>query len=247
MPSLSIIPARAVMDRSLTPTQLRVLCAVGIHTNRLGGGVWTSVNTLADEAGVSRSTVQRACRELEASGYLRCLERPGRTNLYEVVLDEPMTQVTGDTGRTGEAPPRSQLCGPTPVIAVTPERPKRTSPKNEYGEAEREIVNHIWRVYPKRPEPHSYPAALKAIVPLLRQGVDGGRLLRSAERYAAHCGLNKTEPQYVKSMPRFFADDFWKAYDVVLVHGRTREEWARSGQDVSKFDSLAATITQRSA
>jgi hypothetical protein len=49
-------------------------------------------------------------------------------------------------------------------------------------------------------------------------------------------------------MPRFFADDFWRAYDVVLVQGRTREEWARSGQDVSKFDRLLAEqSTQRRA
>jgi hypothetical protein len=65
-------------------------------------------------------------------------------------------------------------------------------------------------------------------------------LVRAAERYATHCALNKTEPQYVKSLPRFFADDFWRAYDVALVHGRTREEWARSGQDVLVFDQLLA-------
>jgi hypothetical protein len=27
-------------------------------------------------------------------------------------------------------------------------------------------------------------------------------------------------------------------YDVPMVHGRTREEWARSGQDVLEFDRL---------
>jgi len=29
---------------------------------------------------------------------------------------------------------------------------------------------------------------------------------------------------------------------VVTVEGRTREEWARSGQDVAEFDRLAVSV-----
>jgi hypothetical protein len=32
----------------------------------------------------------------------------------------------------------------------------------------------------------------------------------------------------------------WEQYSQVTVHGRTRDEWARSGQDVSEFDRLAS-------
>lgn len=240
MPSLSIIPARAVMDQRLTPNQLRVLCAIGIHTDKLGGNVWTSVRTLAREANVSERTVQTACVVLVEYGYLRVVPRPGSTNLYEVQLDAPPQPASGEGVQ--------ELVRGRGATATAPKRPQGTTPKHSESSAEeRAVLQALWTTYPKRPEPHSFPAALKALVPVLRAGVDGARIIRAVERYAAHCRLNQTEPQYVKSMPRFFADDFWKAYDVVLVHGRTREEWARSGQDVSKFDSLAATLTQRSA
>jgi DNA-binding transcriptional MocR family regulator len=225
MPNLSIIPAQAVMDRDLTATHLRVLCAIGLHTNKLGGGVWTSLGTLAEEAGVSRSTVKRACEELETRGYLRRTERPGTTHLYEVVLDPAHL---GEPGVRSSGRPGGQ------VIAVTPKRPKLTTPHNELVE----LVDALKLTYPKRPEEPPYPALLKAVDAALKAGARPDQLERAADRYRVHCQLNGTEPQYVKSLVRFLTDGVWQAYDVKTVYGRTREEWARSGQDVLEFDRL---------
>ena len=225
MPNLSIIPARAVMDRELTPTQLRVLCAIGIHTNKLGGGVWTSVRTLASEAGVSERTVQTACGVLVERGYLTVVARPGRSNLYEVQLD---------------APPQ-QLLHPTPAIAAAPERPKGTPPKQQ-GVTKTEL-DALDAAYPQRPEPPVWPAVVKELNVLVRDGVPFETIRRCAERYATHCALNHTDPQYVKSLHRWLADGMWRNYDVLTVHGRTREEWKRSGQDVLEFDRLAGLTT----
>lgn len=221
MPNLSIIPARAVMDRELTPTQLRVLCAIGIHTNKLGGGVWTSVRTLASEAGVSERTVQTACGVLVERGYLTVVARPGRSNLYEVQLD---------------APPQ-ELLHPTPAIAAAPERPQRTTPKPQ-GATKAEL-DALGAVYPERPEPPIWPAVVKELNALLWDGVPFEKIRRCAERYAVHCRLNQTDPKYVKTLHRWLADGMWRTYDVLTVHGRTREEWKRSGQDVLEFDRLA--------
>jgi len=229
MPNLAIIPAQAVMDRELSHTQLRVLCAIGIHTNKLGGGVWTSINTLADESGVSRSTVKRACEELAERGYLRITERPGTTHLYEVVLDPVHL---GDPTPSSSGRPGGQ------VIAVTPKRPKRTTPSNAISAEELEIVDALWKTYPKRPEPPPFVPVRNATLALLRSGVSGDRLIRAAHRYAVQCQLNHVEPMYVKSLQRFLTDGAWEVYDVKTVHGRTREEWARSGQDVLEFDRL---------
>jgi hypothetical protein len=229
MPNLSIIPASAVMDRDLTATHLRVLCAIGLHTNKLGGGVWTSLNTLADEAGVSRSTVKRACEELETRGYLRRTERPGTTHLYEVVLDP---------GHLGEPGVSSSGRTDTQVIAVTPKRPKRTTPPNAISAEEQGIVDALWKTYPKRPESPPFIPVRNAALALLRSGVSGERLIRAAHRYAAQCALNQVDPKYVKSLHRFLTDGAWEVYDVKTVYGRTREEWARSGQDVLEFDRL---------
>jgi hypothetical protein len=49
MPSLSIIPSAAVADERLTDLHIRVLCAIGTFSNRLGGNVWASVQTLASQ------------------------------------------------------------------------------------------------------------------------------------------------------------------------------------------------------
>jgi DNA-binding transcriptional MocR family regulator len=227
MPNLSIIPAAAVMDPELTPTQLRVLCAVGIHTNKLGGGVWASVRTLAREANVSERTFQAACVVLVTKGYLVIKARPGQTNLYDVVLQ--------DTPAAATAPhPRNSSDTPTPAIATAPKRPKGTIPHNELVE----LVDALKVAYPKRPEEPPYPALLKAAGAALASGAAPDQLYRAARRYAAHCQLNATEPKYVRSLVRFLTDDAWRAYDVATVHGRTREEWARSGQDVLEFDRL---------
>lgn len=234
MPNLSIIPAKAVMDRELTPTQLRVLCAIGIHTDRLGGNVWASVRTLAAEAGVVERTVQRACEELVTRGYLRVVARPGRTSLYHVILEPGETGDMAVTPDRPVTPPPTQLCHPTPDTAVSPKRPQETTPHNVVVG----LVDALRSVYPRRPDELPFPAILKAAGEALKAGATPAQLLRAAQRYAAHCSLNKTEPRYVRSLTRFLTDEAWRAYDVVTVHGRTREEWARSGQDVLEFDRL---------
>lgn len=226
MPNLSIIPAAAVLDRELTHSQLRALCAVGIHTDKLGGGVWASVKTLATEAGMSERTFQMACAALVERGYLVVKPRVGRTNLYEVVLQTP-PQPT--------APPQ-ELLHPTPAVAVAPKRPQLTTPK--LPSAAREDVDALIAAYPERPEPHIWPAVLKEVNALVHSGVPMHNLLRCAERYAVHCKLNGTEPKYVKTLHRWLADGVWKTYDVRTLYGRTREEWIRSGQDVAEFDRL---------
>jgi isocitrate dehydrogenase kinase/phosphatase len=71
--------------------------------------------------------------------------------------------------------------------------------------------------------------------------VSPDNLYRAAQRYAESVLRERTEPKFVKSLHGFFSDDYWRAYDVALVEGRTREEWARSGQDVAEFDRLAGS------
>ena len=231
MPNLSIIPAAAVMDRDLTHTQLRVLCAIGVHTDKLGGNVWTSVKTLADEAGVSERTVQTACQALTERGYLRITTRSGRTNLYEVVLHTPPQPA---------APPQ-QLLHPTPAIAAAPKRPQLTTPK--LPGATKDELRALEETYPERPEPIVWSPVVKELNALIREGVPFERIRRAAARYAVHCELNQTDAKYVKTLHRWLADGAWRAYDVITVHGRTREEWRRSGQDVLEFDRLAG-LTQ---
>ena len=239
MPVLSIIPAAAVSDASVTDTQLRVLCAIGTFTNRLGGNVWASVPTLAKACQLSVRTIQRAVPALIAAGYLRRMDRPGRTPIYEVVLERGVTVETlgGDSLVTpppsGESPKREE--------ERSPQRNKRKATTHLWMDPHfMSTMDIIWRTYPKRPEPYSYMAARHAIGELVDAGASQQRLIQSAVQYAQYVLRTATDPKYTKGIVAFYRDGFWEQYTVATVHGRTREEWARSGQDVSEFDRLAS-------
>ena len=239
MPHLSIIPSAAVADASLSDAHVRVLCAIGTFTNRLGGNVWASVQTLAAGSNLSERTIQRSVQTLTDRGYLRVKPREGRTNLYEIVLDNTAWGVTpvsggGDSsdggGVTGESPKRSSI---TISITKPPKVKKASHP------ALKELLADIWDAYPKRLTPHIYIPTRAAIDKLLSDGVNPSHLYQAAQRYAEYVVREKVELKFVKSLHGFFTDDYWRAYDLETVHGRTREEWARSGQDVAEFDRLA--------
>ena len=242
MSNLCIIPAAAVADHDLSDTQVRVLCAIGTFTNRLGGNVWASVKTLAAGSNLSERTVQRCIPALIDKGYLRMETRTGRTNLYEIVLDrapEGVTPVSGgcDTadggGVTAVSPKRYKL------TVNTTKPPKVVSTQHP---ALSDLTHAIWAVYPPRLTPHLFVPSRAAIATLLASGVSPDNRYRAAQRYAESVLRERTEPKFVKSLHGFFSDDYWRGYDITLVEGRTREEWARSGQDVAEFDRLAVSV-----
>ena len=211
-------------DERLTDTQIRVLCAIGTFTNKLGGNVWASVPTLAKQSSLSTRSVQRALPHLVACGYVTRIERPGRTNLYEIVLTQPV--VGGDCAVT------------PPMTPESPKRPNRTTPL--LTEQENKWVNAMYEDFPKRDTPHAYIPARNAIIALTRSGVPIARMAQAVAAYRDKLVSEQTEPRYVKSCHGFFSDGYWLAYDAVRVYGRTRQQWAASGQDVAEFDRIAA-------
>lgn len=224
MPNLSIIPAAAVADPRLTDVHIRVLCAIGTHTNRLGGNVWASVATLAKESNLSDRTVQRSIVALVEAGFIRKTERIGRTNLYDVVLD----------GVTAESP--------TPVTVVTPplttQSPKREEERYTITSDDRQCMAYCWTTFPKRDIPTPYAPFAVAFRDLRAAGVSCDDIAAAAHGYAAYVLKEGTEPKYIKTIHRFFADGSWESHCTKTVGGRTRDEWARSGQDVAEFDRL---------
>lgn len=230
MPHLSIIPANAVADEALTDTQVRVLCAIGTFTNRLGGNVWASVQTLAKACNLNPRTVQRALPVLLKAGYLRSLVRPGRTTLYEVVLDRPLTLESEGGDSVVTPPPTTQ----------SPKRLRENDTSNDLRNFALQVTKAIFSVYPKRDTPHLFPPALRAVTECLKQGASPERMVDAASLYAQEVQRKGTEPRFVRTIVRFYQDGAWEHHVAeVRVHGRTREEWARSGQDVTEFDRLA--------
>ena len=63
------LAARAVADRALTATYVRVLAFLAIHADRLGVA-WPSQETTAASLGINRATVCRATKRLRELGYL---------------------------------------------------------------------------------------------------------------------------------------------------------------------------------
>ena len=96
------LAARAVADRSLTATHVRVLAVIGIYAGR-DGTAWPSQETIAAVIGVNRATVCRAIKRLLAGGYLDRYRKPtsrGRyRNVYRLLYPS-------------YAPPRAQDAAP---------------------------------------------------------------------------------------------------------------------------------------
>ena len=78
------LAARAVADRGLTATHVRVLAVIGIYAGR-DGTAWPSQETIAAVIGVNRATVCRAIKRLLAGGYLDRYRKPASRGRYRNV------------------------------------------------------------------------------------------------------------------------------------------------------------------
>lgn len=91
-PRYSVVPADACYDQNLSHGDLRILLAIGHHTDRAG---WChfSQGKLAARLGLARETVNRSTRKLVEAGYLQKYDMriEGRGNLcrYRILMDRP--------------------------------------------------------------------------------------------------------------------------------------------------------------
>ncbi len=122
MPKLCIIPSRALADPEMTPTELRVLLAVGTFTSRDGTGVWASNATLAETANLDKRNMRRALLELVKRGYISKRERIGNTSVLAIVLDDPLQGGEGKFTQGGGA-----AFAPPGGVESTPRTTQRTS------------------------------------------------------------------------------------------------------------------------
>jgi DNA-binding MarR family transcriptional regulator len=80
----SKLAARAVADRSLTATHVRILAVIGIYAGR-DGIAWPSQDTIAMVVGINRATVCRAIKRLRERGYLDRYRKPTSRGRYRNV------------------------------------------------------------------------------------------------------------------------------------------------------------------
>jgi DNA-binding MarR family transcriptional regulator len=80
----SKLSARAVADRHLSASVVRVLAVIGIYASR-EGIAWPSQDTIATVAGMNRATVCRAVKRLRERGYLDRYRKPTARGRYRNV------------------------------------------------------------------------------------------------------------------------------------------------------------------
>jgi hypothetical protein len=92
----SILPVRALLDRDMTQSEFRVLCAMCIYTNA-HGVCWPGTKTIGAIVGTDHGNVSRTIQKLVRRKYVRKLEpkdfqmefaKFGKINRYQVLYEE---------------------------------------------------------------------------------------------------------------------------------------------------------------
>jgi hypothetical protein len=104
------------------------------------------------------------------------------------------------------------------------------------------LVGAIHKIYPPREWDYAHVPVRTAVLALLKEGVHPKQLLNAARNYRRECDYHKTPKKYTTGSCAFYRDGKWRAYAQTTVYGRTREEWARSGQDVGEWDRLSLEV-----
>lgn len=102
----SVVPIRAITDRSITEMQLRVLLMFCAYSNR-GGLTWVGLTRIADHFGISINRAAVHTRALIKAGYIKVLYkgfRGERAHTRQIVYRADMT-VADIVAITGESAP----------------------------------------------------------------------------------------------------------------------------------------------
>ncbi len=147
----SFIPAAVLRDERLGQSAKLVMAALGMHANDRDEWIFPSQTTIAEMLGMSRETVNRGIKALQAAGYL--LSRPRydkdtkarRSNEYFILYDVP--HVT-NPHRASDASVNTP-CDPS----VTNNVPTLNVPTRTKKSPRREIIyphefEYFWEQYP---------------------------------------------------------------------------------------------------
>lgn len=95
----SVMPARFVSDKRLSPNDVKILAALGLYTNQ-AGVCWPTQKTIERFTGIGKQGIMDGLKRLERNGYIRVLKGeywPGQkskwlTNRYQVLWrgNEPL-------------------------------------------------------------------------------------------------------------------------------------------------------------
>ena len=219
-PRFSILPGRAAADERMTLSVLRVLSALGRHTNAEG---WCFINQgrLARELGVSRQAVNSAVRKLVEWGYLekRATRRKDGGNGvcdYRVKLDQ-QSDAEPEEVSTGDDTP---LSSPEVTGGVKPEgdRPLSTlefttGTTHEGTTQSNDSEVDLWQEFLGWWEHVIRKEGRKAAwgkYQIARRKHSAETLLDGMQRYSAHCRAKpETETRFIKQPATWLHGEHW--------------------------------------
>jgi hypothetical protein len=142
-----VIPAAAFFDTALTPMQIKVLGALGYHTDR-SGWCWPGMARMAELIGCTHSAVSKAVTVLEAAGYIEVARNKRKGNRYHVITrynvpDGPPLSADVPAGTTDPDVP------PDGTSVVPPKRNKNenSNGNNSYRQT---AFEKFWFAYPNK-------------------------------------------------------------------------------------------------
>ena len=97
------VPIAVICNHALSDGA-KTLFGLLIWRQGKNAGAWPSLNSMAEDLGVTPRTIQNRLRELEEHGYLHIRERPGRSNYYRLLA-------------SAQAPTKKVSCPPTKEIS----------------------------------------------------------------------------------------------------------------------------------
>ncbi|MEU5788778.1 helix-turn-helix domain-containing protein [Micromonospora purpureochromogenes] len=156
------VKAVLLASRDLRPNERLVLVAIAAHTNH-DGDAWPSVATIAEYAGVSTRTVQRALAKLVQLGRLVVRQVANvATRVYRLVTGQP-APAGGDSERQGVT--NGGPGGDTP--SVSPEvREDQTKLKGRAAALRRFLPGAKSNNPPQQRQPYGYPERRGAALPV---------------------------------------------------------------------------------
>lgn len=207
----------AVEQRLPANQKLVLLMLANFAGNHLGD-CYPSHERLADDCGMSKTTVKECIRRLEEAGLVtvqrRMQDGVNLPNVYRLALHSGGAAGAPGVGRNPTYPAETGQGVGRPTTegraaggrgvgreATTNQsfQPVIEPVKNQYPPD----FEQAWSAYPSRPGA-SKADAFKAWTARIKAGVDGELILLGVRRYAAYVAAMETQPQYIKQPATFF-------------------------------------------
>ena len=201
----------ALTKKELTPAQWIVLIKLADRHNP-DFGCFPSLDRIADDCNMSRSTVQRVLNHLEGVNLISREQRPAKhggltSNMYHLNIDDQF-----DWQPQGQIDPTPQgQNDPTPR-SNRPCKQVKDKPVNKF-EIYDQFFNEIWAKYPKKV---SKPAAKTAFYNACKRATPQ-HIQEALLKFGEH--VKGRDPQYIPHLASWLNQDRWN--DVIPVKKST--------------------------